>query len=269
MNNLPLVIHAAIGWVISLALLVVLFAAAAVTGLFATDLRAHWHRWSSRWSRWALAANGVDLVVEDRERLQRLLARGPVILACNHQSMLDIAILLAGVPGGFGFLSKVEVFKLPFFGATAELFGCIPLKRGDRASASLALVHAEAALREGRTVLIFPEGTRTSDGALAHFKRGAMLLSQRSGVPVLPLAIAGSYALMPRHTLLTRPGTVALRAGPLITPPRAEAEVELASLALHEKVLHLLDRPESTRAEPAGLPETNLPETDLPATNTV
>lgn len=234
--------HALFAWPAVLALTAAFFAAAAFTGLFARDLRAHWHAWSASWARWALWIAGVQVDVKNRMRMQRLMARGPVILACNHQSMMDIAILLAHVPGAFGFLSKIEVFKIPLFGAAAELFGCIPLKRGDRSSASQALDAAAAALLEGRSVLIFPEGTRTRDGALARFKRGTMLLSARTGVPVLPLAIGGSYELLPRHTFIAKRGTVTLAAGPLMVPPHP-SEVEASSVELHDAVQGLLPTP--------------------------
>lgn len=241
-------VHALLTWPAALALAALYFAAAALTGLFARDLRAHWHRWSSAWARHALAIARVEVDVKDRARIQRLMARGPLILACNHQSILDFMILLACVPGAFGFLSKVEVFSVPIFGAAADLFGCIPLKRGDRISATEALAAAEAALAEGRSILIFPEGTRTHSGALARFKRGTMVLSARSGVPVLPLAIGGSYQLLPRHTFVGKPGTVTLAAGPLMVPPRP-SQVEAASLELHDAVRDLLPTPFERQGE--------------------
>lgn len=263
MKEVPLVthasrlIHAVFGWLAAAVMLLLLFAAASFTGLFARDLRVHWHRWSKRWARLMLGAISVHVNVEDAARLDKSLGSGPVILACNHASMLDILVLLGMLPHSFGFLSKVEVFRIPLLGAAAELFGCIPIKRGDRTSAGEALEHAEAALREGRTVLIFPEGTRTRDGNLAHFKRGTMLLAQRTGVPVLPLAIEGSYELLPPHTWIGRPGAVSLRAGSLIQPPSTEEAVESASLVLHDEVARLLSLPAPPRPEPLAVPATN------------
>ena len=248
MSRVVVALQAVVTWLAVLVLTIVLFAAAALTGVFAADLRAHWHGWCRRWAKCTLALARVRVETADRRRLERLVARGPLILAANHQSMLDIAILLAEIPGGFGFLSKVEVFSIPFFGAAAELFGCIPLKRGDRVSATEALGAAAQALREGRSVLIFPEGTRSRDGQLARFKRGAMLLSARTGVPVLPLVIGGSYELLPRQTFIGRPGTVSLSAGPLIPPPDLIA-VEAASQELRDAVQQLLPTPFERQGE--------------------
>lgn len=252
--RLLLVPHAAFAWTAGIVAMTVLSVCAAVTSLFARDPVRNWRRWSIVWARIALAAGRVKVEIEDAERVRDLLDR-PVILACNHASALDIPILYGHVPGFFAFLSKVEVFRVPVLGWAARFLGCIPLKRGDRVSAAEALVHAEEALRAHRSVLIFAEGTRTLDGALRHYKRGAMLLAQRTGVPVLALAIDGSYALLPKGAFAGRPGTVTIKVGRLLPPPAPDASVEEATAELQSEAQKLLDRPARLpQAVPATLP---------------
>lgn len=225
---------------------------ATVACLFARDPQSAWQAFARLWARFSLACSGIQVALEDEERLRAMLARGPAVLVCNHESTLDVPVLLGWVPGRFAFLSKAEVFSLPLVGWCARMLGCIPLRRGDRADAARALTHAEAAIREGRTVLIFPEGTRSRDGRVAHFKRGALVLAQRTGAPLITIAIDGSWALMPKGALVARPGSLALKAGRLVLAPEPTAALEALAEALRGEVQRLADRP---LLEPAEVPD--------------
>lgn len=252
--HLSLMAHAAYAWTVTIVSMTVLSMCAAVHSLFSRDPMRTWRSWSILWARVALAAARVKVEVEDPDRIRDLLDR-PVILACNHASALDIPVLYGHIPGFFAFLSKVEVFRVPVVGWAARFLGCIPLKRGDRSSASEALACAEQALAEKRSVLIFAEGTRTPDGKLGHYKRGAMLLAQKTGTPVLTVAIDGSYALLPKGTMAGKPGNVVIKIGRLLPPPDAGASVEEATAELQAEAQRLLDRaPQLPQSVPASLP---------------
>jgi 1-acyl-sn-glycerol-3-phosphate acyltransferase len=232
MDHLGHIVRSIFAWMATVVGLLVCATAAALTAP-PGDSHEHWHRWGSRWGRFILWACGIDVDAAGLERFRRATASGPVIIACNHQSMLDMAVLLAVVPDYFAFLSKIEVLKIPFLGSCAERAGVIALKRGDRHDASHALESAVQTLHSGRSVLIFPEGTRTRDGHLRHFKRGAMLLSAESAVPVLPVAITGTYDCMPPGSLLTVPGRVHLRVGAPLPAPATTADAQVLPATEH------------------------------------
>jgi 1-acyl-sn-glycerol-3-phosphate acyltransferase len=252
--RLMLWLHTAFAWTVALVSMTVLSVCAGLTALFAKDPMRAWRRWSIAWARLALAAARVRVEIEDPERVRELLDR-PVILACNHASTLDVPVLYGHIPGFFSFLSKIEVFRVPVLGWAAVFLGCIPLRRGDRVSAAEALVHAEEALKDRRSVLIFAEGTRTPDGKLGPYKRGAMVLAQRTGVPVLAMVIDGTYGLMPKGAVVGRPGTVTIKLGRLLPPPPPDAPVDEATAELHAEAQYLLDRPARLpESVPATLP---------------
>jgi 1-acyl-sn-glycerol-3-phosphate acyltransferase len=213
-----LLLHSLFGWVATAVLLAVLSFVAWLLAPFASDPCRHYHRWARIWARAVLAACRVRVDVEDREVLEAAFRSGSLVLACNHQSFLDIPILLAHLPEYFAFISKVEVFGVPLLGSYMEVCGFIKLKRGDRPGSREALSNAVAAIEQGRSVLVFPEGTRSATGSLGAFKRGAALLALRTGRPVLPLSICGSRLLLPRETFIARPGSVTLRAAAPIVP---------------------------------------------------
>jgi 1-acyl-sn-glycerol-3-phosphate acyltransferase len=253
MGHLVHMVRGLVAWVATVLGLVCCATAAALTAP-AGDGHRHWHRWGTTWGRFVLWLCGIEVDTAGLERYKRLAATGPHILACNHQSMLDMAVLLAVLPDYFAFLSKAEVLSIPFLGACAARTGVISLKRGDRRDASHALQAAVGTLRTGKSVLIFPEGTRTRDGHLRHFKRGAMLLSAESGAPVVPVAIAGTYDRMPPGTLFPTSGRVHLRVGaPLPVPATTgDADVLPATDELRLSVHSLIDLPSAS--EPRALP---------------
>lgn len=122
---------------------------------------------------------------------------GPYVVVSNHQSIADIPAMSI-LPGEMKWLSKASVFKLPLFGWMMRMVGDIPLHRGDRDSASGAMVRARGYLDRGMSVMIFPEGTRSVDGKIASFKNGAFRLAIESGRPVLPVVIMGSRDAIPK-----------------------------------------------------------------------
>lgn len=162
------------------------------------------------WSRTILALSGVRVRVLHPERL----ASGQsVVLVANHESFADIVVLLASVPLQVRFLAKRGVFRVPVLGWSIRAAGFIPVDRGDRARSTATFDAALARLAGGRSLVIFPEETRTRTGELSVFKKGAALLALRSGLPLLPVGLAGTRRVLPRSTLVPTPGTVVLCVG--------------------------------------------------------
>jgi 1-acyl-sn-glycerol-3-phosphate acyltransferase len=126
-------------------------------------------------------------------------------------------------------IAKKELFAIPVFGWSMRRAGYIPLDRSDGRKALKSMDEAAQQMRNGNSVLIFPEGTRTRDGQLLPFKRGGFLLAVRAGVPVVPLTIAGSFAINPGGSLGLNPGRhIQLKIHPAVRIPetmkRTEAE---------------------------------------------
>jgi len=128
------------------------------------------------------------------------------------------------------------------FGPAMRKAGNIPVDRARSRAAIKSLDEAAQRIRAGASVIIFPEGTRSPDGRLQPFKGGAMVLAIKAGVEVVPLAISGTHAILPKGKLLARPGKVVIRVGQPIDPSgyTLKQKQELAEL-LHHKVAELLD----------------------------
>lgn len=135
--------------------------------------------------------------IEGRKNIKR--DRACVVVA-NHQSLLDILVIFR-LFFHFKFVSKVEIFKIPFIGWNMYLNRYIRLKRGHRKSVEQMMTDARAALAGGSSVLIFPEGSRSPDGKVREFRTGAFFLAKSMQVPILPIAISGTNAALPKHSL--------------------------------------------------------------------
>jgi 1-acyl-sn-glycerol-3-phosphate acyltransferase len=121
----------------------------------------------------------------------------PYVVVANHESTAD-PFLLCSLPFDMRWIAKEELFKLPVLGWMMKFGGDIPLRRGERDSVKQMMDEAKRTLAAGMPIMIFPEGTRSADGALLPFKDGAFQLAIEAGVPVLPLAIAGTRNCRPK-----------------------------------------------------------------------
>jgi len=122
------------------------------------------------------------------------------VIVSNHQSQLDILVAFhLFIP--FKWVSKAEVFNLPFIGWNMRLNRYIRLKRGDKAGIARMFADCEKALSRGSSIFMFPEGTRSRNGELKEFKPGAFLLAKKMNVPILPVVINGTHAALPKHSL--------------------------------------------------------------------
>lgn len=144
-------------------------------------------------------------------------AAGPCILAANHVSYVDPVVLAMACPRPVRFIVDREQYVRPLVHWVASRTGAIPVENNPRDLASLR--RALQALREGSVVAIFPEGGRSPDGTLQPVKPGGALLALRSGVPLVPAAIAGTFAAYSRHHRLPRPRPITVRFGePVLFP---------------------------------------------------
>lgn len=158
------------------------------------------------------------------------------VLVANHESMLDIlALFRLRVP--FRWVCEAYLLRYPIAGWLIQRCRYLPVRRGDRDSVQRMLAAAEAALRGGVPVLLFPEGTRSTEGLAGTFRGGAFVLAKRVGVPIVPIALEGTGAAL-------RPGTLVVHDRPTITvrvleeiPPDRFTEVEIEELAARVRQL--------------------------------
>jgi 1-acyl-sn-glycerol-3-phosphate acyltransferase len=198
-------------------------------------ISADWiHRCGIIWGRVCLALAGLKLDVRGQENIpDNTLA----IYVVNHQSNFDIPILYAGLPLQFRWMAKAELFRVPLFGLAMKRCGYIPIDRSNRRQAIHSINLAAERIQAGTSVIVFPEGTRTTDGQLQAFKKGALLIAAKARVPVVPMAINGSFAIQPKGSWKVGKGPLRLS----IMPPIATADLQIREVeALTEKVHSLI-----------------------------
>lgn len=138
---------------------------------------------------------------------------GPQVFMANHQSVFDIFIVLGCVRCQFRWIAKKELFKFPFFGKAMLKSGYIPIDRKHFISAMRSIEEAATKIREGTSVMTFPEGTRSRDGRIQPFKKGVFHLALKSGVPIVPISLIGTGEIMPKNSFRVNPGTITMVIG--------------------------------------------------------
>lgn len=180
------------------------------------------------WSRLLTRAFGVEVVVSGAEHV----CAGPAVYAANHASAADIPFLFGFLPFEFRIIYKRSLAYLPLVGWCLPAAGHVAIDRANPFRARRSLAAAAARIRSGTSVVVFPEGTRSSDGSVAHFKRGSFSLAIEAGVPVVPVSLLGVKQVIPRGLPSLRPGRVrVLIHAPLPTAGRSPGD----ALALAEE----------------------------------
>jgi 1-acyl-sn-glycerol-3-phosphate acyltransferase len=208
--------------------------------------------WIGRlWSRIILGASGVRVRVLHPERLPK---SGSYVVTPNHESFYDILVIFTTVPLSLRFLAKRNLFRLPFLGWAIAAAGFVPVDRGDRGRNTSTIDTSLRRLAAGRSLIVFPEETRTRTGDLLPFKGGAALLAIHAGLPILPLGMAGTFRIQRRGGFTITPSEVAVAVGEPIDVRGLTAKDRAAvTRRLRETVAALR---EEARAAVAYNPET-------------
>jgi 1-acyl-sn-glycerol-3-phosphate acyltransferase len=224
------------------------------------DLAPRW------WARAIARSAGMRVVTHGREAVD---PDAPHIYVANHVSIMDIPAILHSVPD-HGFVAKRELSKVPLFGPAARAAGVVYIDRENRKSAFAAYEEAADKVRAGRSVIVFPEGTRGATYGLRPFKKGPFVLAIRSGVPIIPVIIHGTIEVTPNGRLDVTPGTVNVHlldpiptAGLTYDDRNALADRVRASMAQAMATLYgvspaLIDDVRSAPAAPATVPAPSL-----------
>ncbi len=165
------------------------------------------HRVAVLWANILLWISSVKVEVVGQENVLR---GKPQVFMANHQSGFDILIVLANIDTFFAWIAKKELFAIPVFGRALTRTGSIAIDRKNFVRAMRSINDAARIIREGKSVMTFPEGTRSMDGHVHPFKKGVFHLALKAGVPIVPVSIVGSGGIMPKKSFRVHPGKVTL-----------------------------------------------------------
>lgn len=186
---------------------------------------------------------GVRVRVEGLENVPR----GACVFVANHASNIDPMALIPAIPQRVGILAKQELFRIPIFATAMRVAQFVPVDRSDKESTAAAVSLAVQSLKKGLSFVIFSEGTRSPDGRMRPFKRGAFTLAIEAGVPVVPVSIVGTHCVLGKGESIVRPGDVTIRFG---------LPVDASAYTIEQRA-ELLTRVEAAVA--AGLPPDQQP----------
>lgn len=218
-------------------------------GAFAVGMNRNvYFRLARTWSAWLLRIAGIKVQVHGLDYMHH--APGSRVYVVNHTSYFDIPILLASLPDDIRIMYRENLEKIPFLGWSLRASPFIGIKREDARNAMAGIEAAVQAVQKGESVIVFAEGTRSADGRLGTFKRGAFLLASRSGKPILPIALAGAQHIMPRDARRFYPGQATLTVLPPIFPPASPGKKEEKEVL--QAVYHSIKQALPNDMQPAG-----------------
>ncbi len=187
---------------------------AVIAGSMFGSSRAFADRVMRRWARVLLAASFVHVRVSGLDRLGNELGRTRSCVFCaNHLSYMDPPVLVASLPARVRFFAKESLFRIPIFGWAMRRMGHVSIDRENPRAAARSLARASAQFHDGTSAVIFPEGGRSETGSLESFHGGAMHLAIQLQIPVVPVAILGTRAVLPPGSIHIRGGQVRVMLG--------------------------------------------------------
>ncbi len=167
------------------------------------------------WARSILKVAGIKIVVEGREKID--LNRSYIYVS-NHQGTFDILATVAVIPGTVRFVAKKELFRIPLFAQGMRSVGMVEIDRGHSKKARDTINKTADIVKNKVSVIIFAEGTRSEDGKIRPFKKGAFILAMNGKTPIMPMVISGSRHIMKKKNIRLRKGLVKLNFLEPVTP---------------------------------------------------
>jgi 1-acyl-sn-glycerol-3-phosphate acyltransferase len=190
----------------------------------ATGSRPTFRRMTRFWAEGLAKGWGMRVTAHGAEQLD---PQGTYVFMSNHLSHVDIVALFVALPIDVGFLAKKELRRVPFLGQAMVAGGHVFIDRSRHSSARRAMEEAAEQVRAGASLVVFPEGTRGTEEQIQPFKKGGFHLSRQAGVPVVPVGLRGTRAIMGREDYVIRPGEVCAHIGAPIDPARFSSATEL------------------------------------------
>jgi len=168
--------------------------------------------------------------------LENLNLHKPSIYVSNHVSHLDVVCIAKAIPIGLFYIAKKELKRVPFMGQYMTLIGHIFIDRKNREQAMISMRKAAELINQGKSVITFPEGTRSRDGRLSIFKKGTFVIAKEGAIDIQPIAVLNAENILTRDSFTIRPGVIEVRIG-----KRIEAN-ELAGLSSEEAATLVRER---------------------------
>lgn len=192
------------------------------------------------WSRMVLMTNRIRVVPIGADRLD---PEHSYVFIANHASHLDSTAIAVGLPHTVRFVGKQSLSHIPIFGRATRRIGVIYIDRSNPERARQTLSAAADSLTGGISALFYAEGTRSPDGRLQRFKKGGVMLAIQTGLPIVPITVVGSHALMPKHDIRIRPGTIRVVVGaPIDTTGLTAARRDALLETVRTRIQLALDR---------------------------
>jgi len=179
------------------------------------------HRISSLWARSLCRFNGIQVKITGLENISLDHAQ---IFVANHQSFFDIFALSGYLPVQIRWVAKAGLFKIPFVGWAMKAAGYISVDRSNKRKAYQSFVATVEKIKQGCSVVIFPEGTRSEDGTIGPFKKGSNLLAVRAKAPMVPVTIKGTGSIIKKSSCVINPGPVRIIISPPVFPDAATSK---------------------------------------------
>jgi 1-acyl-sn-glycerol-3-phosphate acyltransferase len=206
------------------------------------------HGCARTWSRWILATTGVRVTVEG---LNRVKPGTTYIFVSNHQSHYDTPVIFSALPFQLRIIAKASLARFPVLGWHLKRGGHLFVDRRHPDRAGI-LKRWRALVSEGVSLIIYAEGTRSLDGQVARFKAGSFLLAIEAGLPIVPLAVINTRAVMPKGRLRTEPAEVQLIIHDPVHPPALDQPTTRDAKALADRV-HAIVAAAVDARQPAGV----------------
>lgn len=216
-------------WLIAYPILIVLTIITALTTIVGSTIgnRDFWGYYPPMlWARAFCALLFIRTEITGRENIDKNTS---YVFVANHQGAFDIFLIYGYLGHNFKWMMKKSLKKIPFVGTACEYAGHIMVDRSSPAAIRETMQRAEKTLQGGMSLVVFPEGTRSKNGKLQPFKRGAFMLAEECSLPVVPLTIDGAFDLLPRGSINVHPGKVKLTIHRPIVP-NADGKHDLESL---------------------------------------
>lgn len=205
------------------------------------------HRVARAWGRILMGVFLVELRVLGSESLE---PDRPYVFVSNHFSLIDTPLMFGFLPLEFRILARSGLWKIPFIGWHLGRAGHLPVNRVNPRLAARNIAYAAEKVAGGRSILVFPEGGRRRGKAMRPFKTGAAHIAIQAGVPVVPMAIAGTGRVLPPGSWHLRPGVVELRIGqPIPTADRPGLAAKALTAMLRQEISGLAARPRAAERD--------------------
>jgi len=188
-----------------------------------------------KWSMSLLNLAGCEVNVLGGEKIPDDRA---VLYVCNHQSNFDIPLMIAYMPKTKGFMAKIETLKLPMVRSWMKHMRCVFMDRSDMRKQVKSISEGIKILKDGQSLVLFPEGTRSPDGELGEFKAGGLKLATKSGATIVPVTINHSKEIMKKGSLLIRPAKVTLTVN---DPIEITDEMNRDTITLTESIKSIIE----------------------------